>query len=299
MSIGCELVTSPRLVFLDEPTSGLDSAAAYHVMAAVRRLAQHCRTIIRRVALAHRRRQCDDYLCPECVLTWLLLPLCFCLQCHPPAFQPGAQAAQESVVRPAGRTGSHPPCNPSAQVFALFDKLCLLSEGRVVYFGAADRAVDFFADAGLAVPVNRNPADHFLYCTNRDFLQGAEVEEVGSWQGRGRRWWKEAAGPGMARFRGRPRGGWHTRCSTLHCLNTAQNISALVAQYQSSRIANHVREHVKVGGAAEECTSVALGAGLTPPPPSQPPARLWRKALGRSTRRARRSSRAGCPRLAF
>ncbi len=31
----------------DEPTSGLDSAAAYYVMAAVRRLAEHCRTVIR------------------------------------------------------------------------------------------------------------------------------------------------------------------------------------------------------------------------------------------------------------
>lgn len=47
VSIGCELVTSPKLIFLDEPTSGLDSAAAYYVMAAVRRLAERCRTIIR------------------------------------------------------------------------------------------------------------------------------------------------------------------------------------------------------------------------------------------------------------
>lgn len=46
VSIGCELVTSPTLLFLDEPTSGLDSAAAYHVMATVRRLTEGCRTIV-------------------------------------------------------------------------------------------------------------------------------------------------------------------------------------------------------------------------------------------------------------
>ena len=29
------------------PSAGLDSAAAYYVMAAVRRLAEHCRTVVR------------------------------------------------------------------------------------------------------------------------------------------------------------------------------------------------------------------------------------------------------------
>lgn len=140
VSIGCELVTSPKLIFLDEPTSGLDSAAAYYVMAAVRRLAERCRTII-------------------------------------------------SVIH-----------QPSSEVFALFDKLCLLSDGHVVYFGAANRAIDFFAEAGLPVPSNRNPADHFLHAINRDFLESDDVEK---------------------------------------------NIAALVTQYKASRIAAHVKDHVK------------------------------------------------------
>ncbi len=68
---------------------------------------------------------------------------------------------------------------PSSEVFSLFDKLCLLSDGHVVYFGAADRAIDFFAEAGLPVPTHRNPADHFLHAINRDFLESSDVEKVG------------------------------------------------------------------------------------------------------------------------
>ena len=58
---------------------------------------------------------------------------------------------------------------PSMQVFGLFDKLCLLSDGQVVYFGNAQRTLDMFSAAGLPCPPMRNPADHFLHCINRDF----------------------------------------------------------------------------------------------------------------------------------
>lgn len=39
VTIGCSLVTLPRVLFLDEPTSGLDIATAYEVMKAIRSLA--------------------------------------------------------------------------------------------------------------------------------------------------------------------------------------------------------------------------------------------------------------------
>ncbi|GIM01286.1 hypothetical protein Vretimale_6074 [Volvox reticuliferus] len=109
VSIGCELITHPGLLFLDEPTSGLDAASAFHVMANIRTLAEHSRTV---VTVIHQ---------------------------------------------------------PSSEVFELFDKLCLLSGGAVVYFGVASDALAMFEAAGLPCPPLRNPTDHFLHVINRDF----------------------------------------------------------------------------------------------------------------------------------
>nr|GLL43345.1 ABC transporter G family member 15-like [Ipomoea trifida] len=58
---------------------------------------------------------------------------------------------------------------PSSEVFALFDDLCLLSCGETVYFGEAKSAVEFFADSGFPCPSRRSPSDHFLRCINSDF----------------------------------------------------------------------------------------------------------------------------------
>ncbi|XP_051127111.1 ABC transporter G family member 1-like [Andrographis paniculata] len=41
LSVGIEILTSPKLLFLDEPTSGLDSAAAFHVMNHIVKLSKH------------------------------------------------------------------------------------------------------------------------------------------------------------------------------------------------------------------------------------------------------------------
>ncbi|CAK9163271.1 unnamed protein product [Ilex paraguariensis] len=46
VSICIEILTRPKLLFLDEPTSGLDSAASYHVMNRIIRLAQQDRRTI-------------------------------------------------------------------------------------------------------------------------------------------------------------------------------------------------------------------------------------------------------------
>ncbi|XP_047328048.1 ABC transporter G family member 1-like [Impatiens glandulifera] len=46
VSICIEILTRPQLLFLDEPTSGLDSAASYHVMNSIVKLAQHNRRTV-------------------------------------------------------------------------------------------------------------------------------------------------------------------------------------------------------------------------------------------------------------
>lgn len=41
---------------------------------------------------------------------------------------------------------------PRSSIFLMFDQLCLLSEGRVMYFGTADAATAYFAAVGFECP---------------------------------------------------------------------------------------------------------------------------------------------------
>ncbi|KAL4196324.1 hypothetical protein AMTRI_Chr04g245640 [Amborella trichopoda] len=69
---------------------------------------------------------------------------------------------------------------PSAEVFGLFNTLCLLSGGKTLYFGQASEANDFFTLNGFPCPSLRNPSDHFLHTINTDFdkdiEQGSDAE---------------------------------------------------------------------------------------------------------------------------
>ncbi|OMO71392.1 ABC transporter-like protein [Corchorus capsularis] len=76
------------------------------------------------------------------------------------------------VLRNIAHDGKIVVCSvhhPSSDVFNLFDDLYLISAGETVYFGDAQKAVKFFADAGFPCPTRRNPPDHFLRCVNSDF----------------------------------------------------------------------------------------------------------------------------------
>jgi len=51
---------------------------------------------------------------------------------------------------------------PRSNIFSLFDKLLLLSGGKIMYFGNAADAVDYFSALNYKCPANFNPADFFI-----------------------------------------------------------------------------------------------------------------------------------------
>ncbi|XP_048579141.1 protein white-like [Nematostella vectensis] len=52
---------------------------------------------------------------------------------------------------------------PSSEVFAMFDSLLLLAEGRVAFHGPTFQAITAFSDLGYSCPPNFNPADYFVH----------------------------------------------------------------------------------------------------------------------------------------
>jgi ABC-type multidrug transport system ATPase subunit len=60
---------------------------------------------------------------------------------------------------------------PSAKIFSGFDRLLLLSSGRVAYSGKVKDAAGYFRSLGLAIPEQENPADFFLDSVNADFTE--------------------------------------------------------------------------------------------------------------------------------
>ena len=51
---------------------------------------------------------------------------------------------------------------PSIEIFNLFDNLMILDKGRNIYFGKAQAAIAYYAQMDYAVPMNTNPANHFI-----------------------------------------------------------------------------------------------------------------------------------------
>ncbi|KAL8286472.1 hypothetical protein RQP46_004489 [Phenoliferia psychrophenolica] len=117
VSIACELVTSPSILFLDEPTSGLDSYNAFNV---VESLVQLSRTYKRTVVFTIHQ--------------------------------------------------------PRSNIVALFDKLILLANGKLVYSGKASDCQTYFSGIGSACPPGYNIADYLIDLTMEGETSGRPAE---------------------------------------------------------------------------------------------------------------------------
>ena len=154
VNIGVELLNDPPLVFLDEPTSSSRNS---------RRSRQFC-------APQHATR-------PEPT---------------PASTVPGAVGDGDAAqAARAVRTVVASVHQPRSSIYAMLDRVMLLSGGRTVYFGTAgDAAAAHFAAAGYPVPIGFNPADHFMdvICVDRrdptaEEASSARVESlVATWR---------------------------------------------------------------------------------------------------------------------
>ncbi|CAH9097446.1 unnamed protein product [Cuscuta epithymum] len=57
----------------------------------------------------------------------------------------------------------------STEVFGLFDRICLLSNGNTLFFGETLGCLQHFSNAGFPCPIMQSPSDHFLRAINTDF----------------------------------------------------------------------------------------------------------------------------------
>jgi ABC-type multidrug transport system ATPase subunit len=79
------------------------------------------------------------------------------------------------------RTGRTVVCTihqPRSSIWHLFDRFMLLCDGRVVYCGAANNALDYFSGQGFPCPTFSNPADHFVDMVTASPSTGQSVENV-------------------------------------------------------------------------------------------------------------------------
>ncbi|KAJ0970308.1 hypothetical protein J5N97_023185 [Dioscorea zingiberensis] len=60
-------------------------------------------------------------------------------------------------------------CHSSTEVFGLYDRICLISNGSVLFFGQNVNCLQLFAEAGFPCPIMQSPSDHFLRAVSTDF----------------------------------------------------------------------------------------------------------------------------------
>ena len=121
-------------MFCDEPTSGLDSYMAQNIVEVLFFITK------RKSSLMH----------------WFIIL---------------------KVLKGIASTGKTVVCTihqPSSEVFAMFDRILLMAEGRTAFLGPVSEALSFFSSRGLPCPLNYNPADYYIHTLAT--VPGQEVE---------------------------------------------------------------------------------------------------------------------------
>lgn len=67
---------------------------------------------------------------------------------------------------------------PSSAVFHGFDRIMLLSKGRVAYLGPASKTESYFANIGYPVPHGDAIAEHMLNVVNSEFSDPKQVDDI-------------------------------------------------------------------------------------------------------------------------
>lgn len=75
-----------------------------------------------------------------------------------------AQSVVESLISLArkGRTVLCTIHQPSSQVFAMFEQILIMAEGKTAYMGPTSDMPEFFKDLGYDCPTSFNPADYYI-----------------------------------------------------------------------------------------------------------------------------------------
>ncbi|RYH19219.1 ATP-binding cassette domain-containing protein [archaeon] len=69
---------------------------------------------------------------------------------------------------------------PRSSIFAMFDRLLLLSEGKLMYFGSSEQALQYFSSLGYPCPQHFNPADYFLDILSVNMKSTVQEQETRS-----------------------------------------------------------------------------------------------------------------------
>ncbi|RVW17512.1 ABC transporter G family member 3 [Vitis vinifera] len=67
----------------------------------------------------------------------------------------------------------------STEVFGLFDRICLLSNGNTLFFGETLACLQHFSNAGFPCPIMQSPSDHFLRAINTDLTGSLQCAKIG------------------------------------------------------------------------------------------------------------------------